>query len=280
MRCSARRRPQRQQQEAIEEATQEDFADDGVDPEGMDLPSISDISSTGYLELEQHRELRELVRVAAWDMPLLSERAARFPFEKPNVLHSPFRWRYTSYFGEPHPASKKVVVEFNIGHIQQLNRAQRLKLRKLCGARHNPETDVVRMGCDSFETAAQNKKHLSDTIRQLIAECKDPKADKFEDVPLDTRHHKKKQVHLFPEAWKITPERQAKLEEKRQRLMLEEGQKASEPEQVVSGIASIEAARQISLQEEEQPVMAEARMPLPKGKQGRKQMGQTAGANR
>lgn len=36
-----------------------------------------DISSTGHGELEQHREMREYARIAAWEMPLLSSEYMR-----------------------------------------------------------------------------------------------------------------------------------------------------------------------------------------------------------
>src|SRR5690606_10063030 len=34
-----------------------------------------DISSIAHAELEQHREIREYARIAAWDMPLLSSKS-------------------------------------------------------------------------------------------------------------------------------------------------------------------------------------------------------------
>lgn len=48
------------------------FAMDEDEEEGPDPPFLADdISSTAHGELEQVRELRELYRVAGWDMPLL-----------------------------------------------------------------------------------------------------------------------------------------------------------------------------------------------------------------
>ena len=67
-----------------------------------------------------------------------------------------------------------------------------------------------------METQAQNKRYLGDTIQRLLAEVRDPEADSFEDIPLDTRHHKFKKVLEFPESWKMTPERRAQLEGVRQ----------------------------------------------------------------
>lgn len=236
----------------------------------------SEISSTAHAELEQHRELREMVRLAAWEMPLLAQLSQ--PFEAPKATELPLRWRYTTYFGEPHPASRKVVVEFTVSNLG-LSAAAALKLKKLAGARYNPQKDVVRMNCESFETQAQNKRFLGQTIDKLIAEAKDTKGDSFEDIPLDLRHHKVKKRMVFPEHWKLTPERREALEAKRRTLLLEEGKRV-EQDRVVSGAAAIEKARQIKLSQVEEPVMAEARQSLPKGKMGKKEMGQQRGANR
>lgn len=230
----------------------------------------SEISSTAHAELEQHRELREMVRLAAWEMPLLAQLSR--PFEAPKPTELPLRWRYTTYFGEPHPASRKVVVEFTVAHLN-LTDAATLKLKKLAGPRYNPEKDVVRMNCESFETQAQNKRYLGQTIENLIKEAKDTKGDSFEDIPLDLRHHKVKKRLVFPEAWKLTPKRREALEAKRRALLLEEGKRV-EQDRVVSGQAAIEKARQVKLSEVEEPIMAEARQSLPKGKMGKKEMGQ------
>lgn len=258
-------------------ATQED-----ADVEA--LINENELSSTGHAELEQHRELREMVRLAAWEMPLLSTLSK--PFKKPSSTKSPLRWRYTTYFGESHPASRKVVVTFKVKKIAGLTEKQQEKLRKLAGSRYRLHDkasgwdDVIRMSCESFETQAQNKRFLGDTIEKLVKEAKD-ETDMFEDVPLDLRHVKKEKQFTFPEEWKITSEngRQAELEERRRALLLEEGERV-EQNTVVSGAAAIEAARQVSLRQLEEPVMAEARQQLPKGKMGKKEMGQTRGANR
>lgn len=230
----------------------------------------SEISSTAHAELEQHRELREMVRLAAWEMPLLAQLSR--PFEPPSKTELPLRWRYTTYFGEPHPASRKVVVKFRVAHLD-LDQAATLKLKKLAGPRYDPEKDIVRMSCESFETQAQNKRFLGQTIDTLIKEAKDTKGDSFEDIPLDLRHHKPKKRLVFPEEWMLTPARREALEAKRKALLLEEGKRV-EQDRVVSGLAAIENARQLKLKQVEEPVMAEARQGLPKGKQGKKEMGQ------
>lgn len=116
----------------------------------------------------------------------------------------PLRFRYTSYMGEEHPAAKKVVVEFKPADIHSLNEQQRIKLIKLVGTRYNPEKEMIKMSCESFETPAQNKRYLGDLVQKLLTEARDSK-ETFKDIPIDLRHHKQKAVYKFPEEWKITP---------------------------------------------------------------------------
>ncbi|RMD41007.1 hypothetical protein DV735_g4105, partial [Chaetothyriales sp. CBS 134920] len=166
-------------------------------------------------ELELKREIREYMRVTAWEMPLLSQYAK--PFEKPTHA-TPLRFRYTTYMGETHPAQRKVVVEFStkdIATAASLSEAQRVKLIKLVGPRYNPTTDVVRMSSDKFEYAAQNKRYLGDLVGTLLAEAKNGE-DMFEDVPLDFRHHKQRQRPQFPEEWNLSKKRVAELDVLRQ----------------------------------------------------------------
>ncbi|GAB1737400.1 hypothetical protein NU219Hw_g1545t1 [Hortaea werneckii] len=228
-----------------------------------------DISSLGHSELEQHRELRDMVRIAAWEMPLLT--TLHQPFTPPDRQSLPLRWRYTTYMGEQHPASRKVVVEFHPGHLH-LTGPQRTKLCKLAGPRYNPTTDTIKMNCESFATQAQNKRFLGDTIAKLMAEAKDS-SDTFADVPVDTRHVKRTPKLKFPREWLLTAERKAELERLRRGNLLEEGRKV-ELNSLVSGVGAIEQQRAIDAKRAEEPVMAEARQPVGRGKMGRKEMGQ------
>lgn len=52
--------------------------DDVEGMEGEEEFEGDDITSLGHGELEQHRELREYARIAAWDMPLLSSLPLNF----------------------------------------------------------------------------------------------------------------------------------------------------------------------------------------------------------
>ncbi|KAF2404050.1 hypothetical protein EJ06DRAFT_470787 [Trichodelitschia bisporula] len=193
-----------------------------------------DITSMGHGELDQHREIREYQRMAAWELPLLNSLAK--PFEPPAATQ-PLRFRYTTYMGEQHPAAKKVVVEFAPKDLPDLTDVQRDKLIKLCGVRYNPGTESVKMSCEAFETQAQNKRYLGDLVDTLLDEARDPK-DTFEDVPFDFRHHQPKPFHAFPDEWRLTPERRAKLEAKR-KLAIEADAQREAAGQLVDGTAVI-----------------------------------------
>lgn len=102
--------------------------------------------------------------------------------------------------------------------MPSLSPVQKSKLIKLAGPRYNPSTDIIKMSCELYDTQAQNKRFLGDSISKLLAEARDGK-DKFEDVPFDFRHHKPKVRYEFPKEWLLTPERKAYLEERRQRVL-------------------------------------------------------------
>ena len=142
--------------------------------------------------------------------------------------------------GEKHPAASKIVVEFCTRDLPDLTEPQRIKLIKLVGPRYNPETDVVKMSCESFEHQAQNKRYLGDLVESLVTEAKNNE-DMYEDVPLDFRHHKFKRKLVFPEEWKITPERRAQLEANRQHALLAEKEKI-EQGQLADGMRLIQEA--------------------------------------
>lgn len=92
-------------------------------------------------------------------------------FEPPSK-DMPLRFRYTSYLGEKHPAENKVVMEFSPSDMPNLTDVQREKLKKLVGVRYNPDKDVVKMSCESFETQAQNKRYLGDLLDSLLLESR------------------------------------------------------------------------------------------------------------
>ncbi|KAE8148983.1 mitochondrial ribosomal subunit protein-domain-containing protein [Aspergillus avenaceus] len=181
-------------------------------PDADDEFHDDEITSMGHAELEQHREIREYTRIAAWDMPLLGKLAQ--PFTLPPETHI-LRFRYTTYMGEQHPAENKVVVELSSKDLapKYISEAQRQTFLKLVGPRYNPDTDIVRISCEKFTSRAQNKRYLGDIVNTLIKEAKE--GDSFADVPLDLRHHKPKVKRSFPEEWKMTEERKKQLEARR-----------------------------------------------------------------
>ena len=129
--------------------------------------------------------------------------------------------------GEEHPAANKVVAEFCASDMPDLTLQQKDKLIKLAGPRYNPSTDIIKMSCELFETQAQNKRFLGDTIHKLLKEAQDGK-DTFADVPFDFRYHKAKTRHEFPKEWLLTPERKQYLEAgRKQQLQLEAERKES-----------------------------------------------------
>ncbi|KAK5112718.1 hypothetical protein LTR62_003816 [Meristemomyces frigidus] len=225
-----------------------------------------DISSLGHSELDQHRELRSMIRTAAWEMPLLSSLTK--PFVPPKKTELPLRWRYTSYMGEVHPAQSKVVVEFDPHDLVDMNHEQRQKLRKLAGTRYDHTKSRVKMSCESFETQAMNKRYLGDVVQKLIAEARDLSTESFADIPLDTRHLKKKDKPKFPSSWLLTEDRKAELEGLRRTQLLEEGARVG-GNLLVSGVVAIEEARQARAKEVEDAVVVEAaRMPAARGGTG------------
>ncbi|KAI9699704.1 MAG: 37S ribosomal protein S24, mitochondrial [Candelina mexicana] len=220
----------------------------GDDPEFEE----DDMSSTAHGELEQHREIREYARLAAWEMPLLSKLAKPFV---PPAQDQPLRFRYTSYMGEQHPAENKVVLEFCPKDMPDLTEAQRTKLIKLVGVRYNPQTEIVKMSSEQFETQAQNKRYLGDLVDTLLAEAKDS-SDMFEDIPLDFRHHKFKQKPKFPEHWRMTPERKQQLDATRRQRLLADRERA-EQGKLIDGAKLIQQALK-SPAYDAAPVMVEA----------------------
>ncbi|KAL9013883.1 MAG: hypothetical protein Q9173_001460 [Seirophora scorigena] len=219
-----------------------------------------DITSTAHGDLEQHREIRDYARIAAWEMPMLRKLAK--PFELPS-RDKPLRFRYTTYMGETHPAAKKVVLEFCTRDLPGLTEPQRVKLVKLVGVRYNPDADLVKMSCEMFETQAQNKRYLGDLVDTLMAEAKDA-TDMFEDVPLDFRHHKPKPRLEFPEKWKLTAHRKAQLEANWRQQALRERER-EETGTLIDGTKVIE--QMLEAMNTQAP--AKPAMPPPGGARGR-----------
>jgi small subunit ribosomal protein S35 len=173
--------------------------------------------------------------------------------------------------GEQHPASRKVVVEFDPADLS-LSPSHAQNLIKLAGVRYNPTSKLIKMSCEDHETQAQNKRYLGDTIKRLIAKAKAPESEWLKDVPVDFRHAKPKKRFQFPDEWLLTEERKKELDERREARQAAQQLKMESPAGLVDGIKQIEEARSIDLSSIEAPLMAEAKMPMSKGKQGKKEM--------
>ncbi|KAF2151475.1 hypothetical protein K461DRAFT_211792, partial [Myriangium duriaei CBS 260.36] len=167
-----------------------------------------DITSMAHAQLDTHREIREFSRLAAWEMPLLTELAVPY---RPHSDHTnPLRWRYTTYLGTPHPAANKVVLTFS-PHNLPLSPSHLIKFIKLCGPRYDPHSRTVKMSSESFPSQAQNKRHLGSTLANLMKEAKDD-TDKMEDIPFDFRHARRAATPQFPKEWVLTEGRRRELE--------------------------------------------------------------------
>ncbi|KAK8255600.1 putative 37S ribosomal protein S24, mitochondrial [Phyllosticta capitalensis] len=197
--------------------------------EGDDIPTF------GHAELDQQREIRDYMRKAAWEMPLLAKYAK--PFQPPTE-QTPLRFRYTTYMGESHPAQNKVTVQFSVHDLPNLTQVQKDKLIKLSGPRYNPETGTVKMSAENFQTQAQNKRYLGQLIKNLLDEARNPK-DTFADLPFDFRHHKPKPWHQFPAEWAMSADRRKALDAKwQERLQID--QERIDNNRLIDGASIIE----------------------------------------
>ena len=114
---------------------------------------------------------------------------------------------------------------------------------KLAGPRYDPQTDAIKLSCESFASQAQNKRYLGDVIQNLVRTAKGEgdslmAKDSFEDVPVDFRHVKWKTSPEFPDEWKITEKRKQLLKQQRAQLA-EREQSLIEEGEVVDGMAII-----------------------------------------
>ncbi|KAG5929519.1 hypothetical protein E4U53_002436 [Claviceps sorghi] len=223
-----------------------DEEDPETNTEEHDEFDEDDITSMAHGKLEEVREMRHYARLAVWEMPLLAKFAK--PFQPPTE-DQVLRWRYTTYMGESHPAERKVVVQFSPSDLN-LNAVQSDKLRKLAGPRYNPEKDLVKMSCESYEHQAQNKLYLTGLVNDLLVAAKDP-TDTFADVPLDLRHHKVRQRPRFPKKWRMTEERRWELKAHRS-LAAKEDVERAEQGLLVDGAKVIDAYLMQKLAEEEE----------------------------
>ncbi|CDF87718.1 probable 37S ribosomal protein S24,mitochondrial [Zygosaccharomyces bailii ISA1307] len=152
----------------------------------------------------QHREQRFYNRLAAYELPLLTQYRQEYKRLSPKT--HPVEYRFTTYIGEEHPNARKVVLKTKVSDLG-LNDKQRHKFCVLATTRYDSTTDIFKMSSDRHPEPAQNARYLSDVFQKLLKESKDM-SDDFSDVPLDTRHtqakmlRKKRHDYIFPDEWK------------------------------------------------------------------------------
>jgi len=109
------------------------------------------------------------------------------------------------------------------------------------------------MSSESFSTVAQNKRFLAEQVEALIAEAKNAK-DMFQDMPFDFRHHPPRPRLRFPEQWKMTADRKARLEEQRMKAI--EAERERTRGRLVDGDEAVRVALPLSkVQEEAVPML-------------------------
>lgn len=99
----------------------------------------------------------------------------------------------------------------------------------------------------------------------MLSSEQDP-TDMFEDIPLDTRHHKFKPKIKFPREWYVTEERKKQLEAQRKHSLLLDEQKRQSGG-LVDGAEIIQQALLTMKQPVEEPVLirrgkAQGRFPV------------------
>ncbi|KAH3902036.1 related to 37S ribosomal protein S24, mitochondrial [Saccharomycodes ludwigii] len=164
-----------------------------------------DLPSPAQDLVHQHREQRFYNRLAAHELPLLVQ--YRQEYKRPNFKTHPVTYKYTTYIGEEHPNSRKVVLNVKTAEIPGLEPKELHKLRLLAKTRYDSTTDVLKMSSDNYPEPAQNARYLSNILQRLIKEAKNQE-DSFSDIPLDTRHITARQLrkrktnsNKFPMEW-------------------------------------------------------------------------------
>ncbi|KAH9947144.1 mitochondrial ribosomal subunit protein-domain-containing protein [Amylocystis lapponica] len=158
-------------------------------------PAGTDTSSAGHLRLQQQRQRLYYLRLIEHEMPKLVA-------VRPAKRVQPLVVRTISYGGETHPAETKRTIVVPVARLPLKGAAAVHKFKLLAGPRWTiePPRDAgvgadenagehgyFKITCEDFPKPAMNLKWASDTLDRLLAEANDPQ-DKFEDLPLDTRH--------------------------------------------------------------------------------------------
>ncbi|CCK68153.1 mitochondrial 37S ribosomal protein mS35 KNAG_0A04830 [Huiozyma naganishii CBS 8797] len=165
---------------------------------------FDELPSPAQDELANRHEENFYKKLAAFELPLLVQYRQEY---KPPRDTDVVSYRYTSYFGEEHPNSRKVVLSVKTRNLG-LDSKQLHKFQLLARTRYDFQTDTFKMSSDKFPESAQNARYLNDVFNRLLDESRDLSEDDFADVPLDTRHITAKNLRKrstkgfeFPKEW-------------------------------------------------------------------------------
>ncbi|RHZ79439.1 hypothetical protein Glove_146g50 [Diversispora epigaea] len=169
------------------------------DIESLPEYQFDSMTKPGYEILLAQAEIRKYLRKIKYELPQLEKFANPFnPPKKEQILC--FKRMY--YVGEEHPLQNKVVMTVELNDLP-LNEEEKRKFILLCGTRFDGKT--FKFSSEKFPHLTQNKKYLSDLMDRLLKEAKD-KGETFKDIPIDTRHIKKKKKIKFPIEWRLSPQ--------------------------------------------------------------------------
>ena len=122
------------------------------------------------------------------------------PFKLP-AKEQILKFRYTTYYGEDHPAGAKVVMTVSANDLP-LSEEQKHKFILVAGPRYDAKTSIIKFSHEEFKSPLQNKRYLLELYNKLIETSKDS-SDTFSDIPLRPveKKNRKKMEHRVPSSW-------------------------------------------------------------------------------
>lgn len=187
-----------------------------IDKDPINIQEMSDnfnfpLTRPTILAMEKRREYLRYLRLEQFQFKELVE--FRQKFKKPKADQF-IQLRSQHYQGEPHPASRKIVLVAPLSKLPLTTPAALHKFKLIAGPRWDSWEDTIKISCELFPVGEMNEKWCSDTLDKIIAQAQDT-TDSMADIPLDTRatesrHRKsrtKKIVTLaqFPTEWLPAP---------------------------------------------------------------------------
>ncbi|KAG8902884.1 hypothetical protein FRB99_003988 [Tulasnella sp. 403] len=173
----------------------------------LELESIpefdgDDATGAGHVLLRLQREYLEVFRKIEEEVPQLM--AFRQPFVPPpseNYIVHRTLW----YGGEGHPVERKAAIVVPVSRLPLTESWALHKFKLIAGPRWTTECPKdagfsrdeirelgkqgwVKISCEDMPERAMNLKWCSDVLDRMVKESTDPAKDKFQDVPVDTRH--------------------------------------------------------------------------------------------